>query len=108
MPPFGIDGIRRFPPNIAEMRQRTARHFEDILQVTYSVHIKHASNRGFVQCSILAFEGLFPPEHDTIIRVLLFRLAEWHALAKLRLHSDDSLALLDGTLRQLADQFRKF
>ncbi|KAI6119510.1 hypothetical protein EV401DRAFT_1800936, partial [Pisolithus croceorrhizus] len=32
IPPFGIDGICRFPPNVAEMRQRVARHFEDMLQ----------------------------------------------------------------------------
>ncbi|KAI6100080.1 hypothetical protein EDD16DRAFT_1697278 [Pisolithus croceorrhizus] len=57
IPPFGIDGIRCFPPNVAEMRQRVARHFEDMLQ-----------------CSIPAFEGLFPAKDDAIIRTLLFRL----------------------------------
>ncbi|KIN96894.1 hypothetical protein M404DRAFT_161866 [Pisolithus tinctorius Marx 270] len=89
--PFGIDGIHRFPPNVAEMRQHVARHFEDMLQ-----------------CSIPAFEGLFPPEHDAIIRTLLFRLSEWHALAKLRLHSDDSLAQLDQALKKLSAQIRRF
>jgi len=60
------------------------------------------------QCSIPAFEGLFPSNHDTIIRVLLFRLCEWHALAKLRLHSDDSLALLDEALKKLSAQIQRF
>ncbi|KIK14293.1 hypothetical protein PISMIDRAFT_17380 [Pisolithus microcarpus 441] len=32
IPPFGVDGICRFPPNVAEMRQWVARHFEDMLQ----------------------------------------------------------------------------
>lgn len=54
------------------------------------------------------FEGLFPAEHDDIIRILLFRLAEWHALAKLRLHTDDLLELLDHALKTLAAQLRKF
>ena len=62
----------------------------------------------FYQCSIPAFEGLFPPDHDAIIRMLLFRLCEWHALAKLRLHSDDSLALLDEALKKLGAQVRRF
>jgi len=60
------------------------------------------------QCSIPAFEGLFPLEHDIIIRTLLFRLSEWHALAKLRLHSDDSLARLDHALKKLGAQVRRF
>lgn len=41
MPPFGTDGIRRFPPNVAEMRQRAARHFEDILQVIHGGYLCH-------------------------------------------------------------------
>lgn len=60
------------------------------------------------QCAIPAFEGLFPEEHNNIIRVLLFRMAEWHALAKMRLHSDDTLQLLDQSLRRLGTQLRKF
>ena len=40
--------------------------------------------------------------------MLLFRLCEWHALAKLRLHSDDSLTPLDQALGKLAGQIRKF
>jgi hypothetical protein len=34
IPPFGMDTIRRFPENVADMCQRTARHFEDMLQVS--------------------------------------------------------------------------
>ena len=60
------------------------------------------------QCSIPAFEGLFPPNHDAIIRVLLFCLCEWHALAKLRLHSNNSLALLDEALKKLGTQIWRF
>ena len=60
------------------------------------------------QCAIPAFEGLFPAEHDNIIRLLLFRLAEWHALAKLRLHTDDSLDRLDMALKALGRQLRRF
>ena len=54
------------------------------------------------------FEGLFPPEHDQEIQTLLFRLAQWHTLAKLRLHTDHSLKLLDEACRLLGGQLRKF
>ncbi|KAH7927896.1 hypothetical protein BV22DRAFT_1006163 [Leucogyrophana mollusca] len=91
IPSFGKGAIRRFPTNVSEVRQRAARHFEDILQ-----------------CAIPSFEGLFPGEHDRTISILLFRLAEWHALAKLRLHSDDSLSQLDRALKNLGSQLRRF
>jgi hypothetical protein len=51
---------------------------------------------------------MFPNEHDDIIRLLLFRLAEWHALAKLHLHTDDSLDKLDQALTALGKQLRRF
>lgn len=38
----------------------------------------------------------------------VFHLAEWQALAKLRIHTDDTLALLDQAFRQLGMQVRKF
>ena len=55
-----------------------------------------------------AFEGLFPSEHDQIIQTLLFRLAQWHTLAKLQLHTDHSLKLFDEASRLLGGQLRKF
>ena len=55
-----------------------------------------------------AFKGLLPHKHDTIVQGLLFRLCEWHALAKLRLHTDTSLELLGQSLRQLSAQIRRF
>ncbi|KIK10901.1 hypothetical protein PISMIDRAFT_19979, partial [Pisolithus microcarpus 441] len=52
--------------------------------------------------------GLLPAEHNAIVKTLLFRLSEWHALAKLRIHSDDSLARLDEALKRLAAEIRRF
>jgi hypothetical protein len=39
---------------------------------------------------------------------LLALCAQWHALAKLRMHNDLTLKLLDETTTLLADQFRTF
>ena len=60
------------------------------------------------QCSTPAFEGLFPAKDDAIIKTLLFRLSEWHALAKLWMHSDDSLAQLNQALKRLAAKIQRF
>lgn len=54
------------------------------------------------------FEGLFPPPHDLTMQRLLFRLSEWHALAKLRIHTDETLTLLQQSLQRLGDQLRHF
>lgn len=53
-------------------------------------------------------DGLLPPPHDELVQTLLFRLAEWHALAKLRLHTEDTLALLHQALQRLGAQMRRF
>ena len=54
------------------------------------------------------FEALFPHAHDSSIQRVLFRLCEWHALAKLQMHTDNSLALLQQSLCALGDQLRHF
>jgi hypothetical protein len=44
------------------------------------------------QCALPVFEGLLPTQREnTILRILLFDLATWHAFAKLRLHTDSTL-----------------
>ncbi|KIM54557.1 hypothetical protein SCLCIDRAFT_31001 [Scleroderma citrinum Foug A] len=91
IPSFGLSAIHKFPSNIADTIQCAAQHFEDMLQ-----------------CAMPAFEGLLPQEHDTIVQVLLFCLCEWHALAKLRLHTDTSLELPGQSLRQLSAQIQRF
>lgn len=64
-----------------------------------------AENR---QCCYSVFEGLLPPPHNTAVLNLIFHLAHWHGLAKLRLHSDLSLDLLDAETTRLGEQLRHF
>lgn len=54
------------------------------------------------------FEGLFPEPHDDIVQDLLFTLAEWQALAKLRLHTDTTLQFLNATTTLLGQSLRHF
>jgi hypothetical protein len=43
-----------------------------------------------------------------IVQSLLYRFAHWHALAKLRVHSETTLSALDDTFKKLSCQLRKF
>ncbi|KAI0258587.1 hypothetical protein BC834DRAFT_1045792 [Gloeopeniophorella convolvens] len=73
--PFGRDTIRKFTANAAGMKRLAARDYEDLLQ-----------------CAIPAFEGLFPSmRENNIVRQLLFDLATWHGLAKLRLQTSQTM-----------------
>ncbi|KAJ3526888.1 hypothetical protein NMY22_g9993 [Coprinellus aureogranulatus] len=90
-PSFGRDTIRKFPLNASQMRRKAARDFENLLQ-----------------CAIPAFESLIPEPHNSILMKLLYLCGQWHALAKLRLHTDSTLLLLEYTTACLGSQMRIF
>ncbi|KAF6760980.1 hypothetical protein DFP72DRAFT_804695 [Ephemerocybe angulata] len=90
-PTYGRGTIRKFSNNVAGMAKFAARDFEDVLQ-----------------CSVPAFEGILPEPHNSIVRILNFELATWHALAKLRRHSDDTLSDLDASTFRLGVALRSF
>jgi hypothetical protein len=60
------------------------------------------------QCAIPVFDGLLPEPHNTRILRLLFNLAHWHGLAKLRLHTHTSLDILSRVTTSLGKSFRDF
>ncbi|KAG6812796.1 hypothetical protein H0H92_000428 [Tricholoma furcatifolium] len=91
IPTFGRDTIRKFSNDVAAMKKLAARDFEDILQ-----------------CSIPAFEWLLPEPHNSILLELLFKLATWHGLAKLKMHTDSTLQDLDNSLTRLGKSLRDF
>jgi hypothetical protein len=53
------------------------------------------------------FEGLLPKKEDRIVRKLLFELATWHGLAKLRLHTETTVTDLENSATRLG-HLRKF
>ncbi|KAJ8692097.1 hypothetical protein PTI98_009438 [Pleurotus ostreatus] len=73
------------------MKKLAARDFEDLLQ-----------------CAMPVFEGILDEPHDNYIQKLLFTVAEWHALAKLRMHTEDTLASLTRATKDLGRQLRSF
>ena len=60
------------------------------------------------QCSIPVFEGLLPEPFNGMVLRLLYKAAEWHALAKLRMHTDSTLGLLEVTTREFGQLMRQF
>ena len=54
------------------------------------------------------FDGLLPVKHNNDIQSLLFTTAEWHTLAKMRLHTDSTLAWLDESTKAFGKQIRHF
>ncbi|KAL6302331.1 hypothetical protein BKA93DRAFT_737017, partial [Sparassis latifolia] len=88
---FGRTTIRAFAANVSEMKRMAARDFEDILQ-----------------CCISCFEGLLSSPHNETILSLLYVMAYWHGLAKMRMHTDTSLRVLDHTTTVLGTHLRYF
>lgn len=60
------------------------------------------------QCAIPVFEHLLPSPYNEIILDLLFELATWHGLAKLRMHTDTTLGFLDTSTTRLGRFLRRF
>ncbi len=73
------------------MKKLAARDWEDMLQVAIPV-----------------FEGLLEEPYNTIILDLLFTLATWHGLAKLRLHTESTLKVFEECTRNLGTILRRF
>jgi hypothetical protein len=57
---------------------------------------------------IPAIEGLLDEPYNGRILTLLYRLAEWHALAKLRMHTEHTLEYLDRATTKLGHELRTF
>ncbi|KAK7064901.1 hypothetical protein R3P38DRAFT_3302318 [Favolaschia claudopus] len=91
VPPFGRAVIRRFGSNASAMKKMAARNFEDLLQ-----------------CAIPVFENLLPEPHNKTVLDLLFNLAEWHALGKLRMHTTPLIARLSEATSSLGRSLRYF
>jgi len=60
------------------------------------------------QCALPVFENLLPEPHNSQAQWLLFLLCHWHALAKLCMHTDYTLDIMEHTTAQLAQQMCNF
>ena len=107
---FGRSTIQKFHNDVSAMKKLAGRDFEDLLQVCTNVLLSSISpcNSSEYKCAIPCFEGLFPKSCKKTILDLLFTLAMWHALAKLRLHTTSSLSIFKQCTKQFGQVIRKF
>ncbi|KIJ48727.1 hypothetical protein M422DRAFT_247583 [Sphaerobolus stellatus SS14] len=95
METLGAGTVEEFNRRFNALKKLAARDFEDLLQCAWPV-----------------LEGLFPNDkgknHDAIVQTLVFTMASWHSLAKLRLHMEKTLQELDNLTTQLGRAIRKF
>ena len=61
-----------------------------------------------LQCIIPVIEGLLSEEDEKVVFDLIFILATWHAYAKLRLHTDHTLASFDALTKPLGAALHHF
>ena len=108
VPTFGRGTIRHFASNASGMKKLAARDYEDLLQVRMFHLAMLISLKCCDQCAIPVFEALLPTPHNRIIMDLLFELATWHALAKLRLRTETTLRALDTSTKRLGNALRTF
>jgi hypothetical protein len=90
------------------MKKLAARNYEDLLQVRNCFLSSKLITHSLYQCSIPVFEGLLPKKEDKVILKLLFELGTWHALAKLRIHTETTVTDLENSATRLSDLLRKF
>ncbi|KAJ7244602.1 hypothetical protein B0H12DRAFT_1236060 [Mycena haematopus] len=91
IPTFGRSTIRRFTLNTSALKKMAAWNYQNILL-----------------CSIPVLEDLLPELFNSEILDLLFTFAEWHTLAKLKLHTDPTLERLDSVTTVLGCLLRRF
>ncbi|KAI0757776.1 hypothetical protein C8Q80DRAFT_1216250 [Daedaleopsis nitida] len=91
MPTWGRDKIRRFYEDAATRKQMAAHDYEAYLIVMMPV-----------------IEGLLPLEDDKTVSDLVFELANWHALAKLRMHQSATLLNLQRATEHMYAAMRNF
>lgn len=110
VPTFGRDTIRRFSRNVSELKKMAARDFEDLLQVCIVIcfYIPGIIMLIFSKCSIAVFDGLLPEPHNEAVLKLLFLASHWHGLAKLRIHTDQTLDIFDTVTLLVGVEFREF
>ena len=90
------------------MKRLAARDFEDILQVWLNCQCQGNFLTTSMQCIIPVIEGFLPDDEEKDVLDLIFILATWHAYAKLRLHTDNTLAAFDASTKPLGAALHYF
>ena len=106
VPTFGHDTIQHFCSNSSEMKKMAARDFKDLLLVWLPFCFVLSLMVMLVLHSCL--DKLLPEPHNTLVMTLLFLLCHWQVLAKLCMHTDDTLRLMELITVKLGNHLRTF
>ncbi|KAJ7067287.1 hypothetical protein C8F01DRAFT_980626, partial [Mycena amicta] len=91
VPTFGRWTVRKFPESVSALKKLAAWNYEGILV-----------------CAIPVVDGLLPEPYNSDVLDALFTLAEWHALGKLRMHTDTTIEMLRTSTKELGRLLRRF
>jgi hypothetical protein len=70
----------------------------------WSLFVRSLNFQNIIPC----VEGLLPEPFNSRLLTTLFRLSEWNALAKLRMHTEPTLAYFDQTTTVIGRELRSF
>ncbi|EGN93514.1 hypothetical protein SERLA73DRAFT_63777 [Serpula lacrymans var. lacrymans S7.3] len=74
----------------------------------FAIDLQRGDYTSIIQCTIPVFKGLLPPPYSRNITILLFHLADWHALAKLRMHMESTLEELHNSTINVGKKLQRF
>lgn len=90
------------------MKRLQGHDYENIIQVSLVLHSTHNLPKFWIQCIMPCIDGLLLDEHNEKVLSMLFILSTWHSLAKLCMHTNSSLKLLDDATTCLGIALRYF
>ncbi|KAJ7181996.1 hypothetical protein C8R46DRAFT_1210480 [Mycena filopes] len=88
---FGRGTVRRFRTNASEMKKLAGHNYDNLL-----VNI------------IPCVEGLLPEPFNSRLLTMLFRLSEWNAFAKMRMHTTKTVDLFEASTVVIGCELRSF
>ncbi|KAJ7146778.1 hypothetical protein C8R44DRAFT_18711 [Mycena epipterygia] len=91
IPSFGRGTVRRFCSDASQMKKLAGHNYDNLL-----VNI------------IPCIEGLLPEPFNSRLMTTLFRMSEWNAFSKLRMHTDTTLGLFADSTTVMGRELRSF
>ncbi len=110
MPRWGRDKVRRFWQDASAHKKLAARDYEAYLIVSRCCACRRRVTLTAYcpQVIIPAIDGLLPPRDNEIIINMLFELANWYSLAKLRMHHDVTLENMEYATKHMYEAVKTF
>lgn len=112
IPRFG-EAIRKFRASVTAAEGMTAREYEQVLLVSFVVRLAPFDSSAdicidyYIQCLLPVISGLLP-SFEPLANRLIYSLNVWFALAKLHIHTAETLEDVDNELSTFGRTLRAF